>query len=1528
MLNTFFLNDLATFRKFAAAFFHANPSQAPFLDKPSTDPDVERILEAIIYRNSMLYRLKDESLPELVNDLTRLVLPHFSKIIPGCTILAFIPTKGCTETTRIRSGAVVETSEIDGPACRFTIKSDLEIHPLQLTDAQYIKQPGRSENTIRLSFSLIGTTLNRWKPKGLRIFLSGDHSTACELYRLLHSNVSRIILTPFQGGTTIELSPEHLKPAGFDDNEALLPYPSNSFPGYRLLMEYFNIPDNFLFFTLTGWDKFLDCGEGSSFTIDFELSDTPAAILKIRPDNFVINSCVAVNIFKIMADPITITHRKEKYHLRCAGSNPDHYNILSVDSVTGYQRKTHRQRSYLPFNLFADDSTAPIYNITQEKSHHGPGMETTLSVVYPKDMPEAGSETLSIDLTASNGILTESIHIGDVRIPVSGIPDSVIFRNISPVTHSLIPPTGIDRLALFNTRIILNQLPQNADNLKMQLKQLFYSDQRSGSAMEANLKRIDGIESMTITPAEKYVAGLLMKGSLVNIKISQDNFTGHGDLYLFCCILDNFLGQYAATNSFTQLAINETKRGAISQWPMRLGNCNNKTLAFTPGTFPVTGESYNLQITTDEPLSEPDNIAALMDDLIANGHEFGFYSAMQLARIAVTSNNTGEEKSETTWLDRVRVIGDLSFGFPTSDIKAVKQLAHNLIQITASFSSLYGTSSPLPSFYTTDLFEEASEDSSVSRDFLDIYNRPWFALLYLIWCSRHLLIKIADEKNPSCLQKLYSLIGMAEIQLRHSVPDSLSYLRYSGIINQANSTASGLQTILRDSFGIDCITVEQCVQRKVPIPRDQQWQLGNGMRLGMDMVIGSEISCRTGKFRIHIGPLKKKLHDSFLPTGSNHTKLIRIIRMCERSPLQYDLKLTLASGEAKPIKLGDPDGNGLGWGTILFSGFTCGEVSSIYQLSEWPLEPLPEPEESNSEPDEPRTLMDYYQKARSDLDDNFNDFLVDHDKVSTMVSGHVADPSIERLTQGAALSNGLVKQNMDDDIPEVMHDIMDNIHPNSLRPSPATTTIIFTPKASCTGPQIIPAGTLLKSVPVDGVECLFTTSYPVEILPLSIMDVAFTQLPGKDRAITISLQLFNMRLTDLKLNKLRLSLIGERDNALNLNLVLLRYVKRVVIKAGGRESTLAVSCLKAVGFEDTDLLFPTTAVSGNIQMLQEYFNQPDRFLFIDLLLDTWRGHGDGTEFEISFELESKLPVEIHKVSKADFALFGTPAVNLFKHQAEPINLEDYADSYPVVPIEKTPGNVAVYSVENVFGIARGRAEDIKFEPNRLFNSNYYIQTPVYSLTRIKSPMHHTFDMFISIKEPKNNDYKPAILLSINLLCTNGPALEKLNVGDISVKTDSSPKFAEYYNCKPVTRSKFVNMGNNAFWRLYSICNLNLSLLNIQSLRAVLETVSRAYINDYITAKLNTKQIQGIVDFQIKATDRFVGMIMARGWEIRIRLNREAYSSLGDLYLFGALLDNLLRGFVSQSCFTKTTIEVVQTDLKYEWPAKMERRVLL
>ncbi|HKZ18028.1 MAG TPA: type VI secretion system baseplate subunit TssG, partial [Geobacteraceae bacterium] len=492
--------------------------------------------------------------------------------------------------------------------------------------------------------------------------------------------------------------------------------------------------------------------------------------------------------------------------------------------------------------------------------------------------------------------------------------------------------------------------------------------------------------------------------------------------------------------------------------------------------------------------------AAVMNELLTCGREFSFVQVMRLARRFLDPR--GEEGlPEIPWQDRVHIRPDLSLAFPASDVARLER-DESKLRVTATFLGLYGPASPLPNFFSEDLMDEASSDESVFRDFVDIIHQRLYHLYFQCWSKYRLLVRVVEEKSPIDRERLFCLIGLGEKELVSSVPESLSLLRYTGLLTQFPRSPLGLRTMLRDALKMKGIKIIQNVKRMVPIPTDQRMRMGvSGCQLGVDAVVGSEIADLMGKFRIRIGPLSWEEYDTLLPDTIRHEKLARYVEFYLTDPLDFDLELILAAGEAKPIRLGDPKAR-LGLNMWCFSGGTLGEMSAVFpvsaSLAKKPSPTVSEPTSNCPPPIEPgRSLVDYYHEERARLGELALQFADAHPNLAPMVSGPMADPGVERLLEGTAFFNALLQRKLDDDIPEFIHDVIEAMQPEHLRPIPAASIVAFTPKEGLKQTQLIPAGAEVVSIPVEGIKCRFRTCFDVAMHPLTLLSSSYSQPSGK-----------------------------------------------------------------------------------------------------------------------------------------------------------------------------------------------------------------------------------------------------------------------------------------------------------------------------------------------------------------------------------------------------------------------------------------------
>jgi len=298
------------------------------------------------------------------------------------------------------------------------------------------------------------------------------------------------------------------------------------------------------------------------------------------------------------------------------------------------------------------------------------------------------------------------------------------------------------------------------------------------------------------------------------------------------------------------------------------------------------------------------------EDLLHKGHQYSFFQAVRLIRLMLRRQEKIGVKDASSVEGRfLRVRPKLTLGFPTADIAGIEEQPLDEYQrrfvIDVTFLGLYGTSSPLPSFYTEDLLHEASDDKSVTRDFLDVLNTGIYQIFIRSLLKYNLFLQITEEHDNRYLERLYCLAGLGESLPPDVSADERSLFRYSGIMSQSPRSALGLRSILRDALGMQ-VEIEQCVVRMVAIPEDQHPLLGiNNVVLGEDLHIGSEIADCMQLFRIVIGPVEAKQAADYLPGGAMYRRADFLTTRYLVMPLDYELKILIDTDGIGSVRLGD-----------------------------------------------------------------------------------------------------------------------------------------------------------------------------------------------------------------------------------------------------------------------------------------------------------------------------------------------------------------------------------------------------------------------------------------------------------------------------------------------------------------------------------------------------------------------------------------------------------------------------------------------
>jgi len=309
--------------------------------------------------------------------------------------------------------------------------------------------------------------------------------------------------------------------------------------------------------------------------------------------------------------------------------------------------------------------------------------------------------------------------------------------------------------------------------------------------------------------------------------------------------------------------------------------------------------------------------------LVRHGREIPFVQVLRLLRFMLLSSPDSRVTYDNIF-EKIRIRPELSLNFPGTDVVAVEQLERrkkHLYRVTVSFMGLYGSSAPLPTFYTEDLIEERREDCSITRDFIDIVNHPFYRHYFDIWEKYAVGPQLAENPDGKVYEFLYSLLGLSGSHARTSLPHSRKFLAYIGIAGQRPRSASGLRSILADILRIDAVEVEQCVPTFAQIRQEQLFLLGEkNSTLGEDAHVGLLVSDMTGKFRIHVGPLDGDHLQKIIPDTVTYKLLCECVQFYLDQPLIWDVQLKVEQEDIQTSQPGNADWGKLGWNTWLFSG--------------------------------------------------------------------------------------------------------------------------------------------------------------------------------------------------------------------------------------------------------------------------------------------------------------------------------------------------------------------------------------------------------------------------------------------------------------------------------------------------------------------------------------------------------------------------------------------------------------------------------
>ena len=218
-----------------------------------------------------------------------------------------------------------------------------------------------------------------------------------------------------------------------------------------------------------------------------------------------------------------------------------------------------------------------------------------------------------------------------------------------------------------------------------------------------------------------------------------------------------------------------------------------------------------------------------------------------------------------------------------------------LVDIEVNFLGLFGSSSPLPVYYTERLIKDVSDDNFSTVDFVSMINEVIYHQYLLANRKYRIFNRIVESQDERLVERIL------------------------GIFSMMPRSTEGLQTILRREVNKN-ITVSEYTIQTVDIPAEQLNKLGVACStLGEDCYLGTKV--RTADVAITVNIVCRTIseYERIVTGGDIYQRIKEILRAYMIDRIDVIINVSYEVSERDNIKLGSEHGK-LGMNTVLYSG--------------------------------------------------------------------------------------------------------------------------------------------------------------------------------------------------------------------------------------------------------------------------------------------------------------------------------------------------------------------------------------------------------------------------------------------------------------------------------------------------------------------------------------------------------------------------------------------------------------------------------
>jgi type VI secretion system protein ImpG len=587
----YYEQELAYLRTRGREFAISYPKIADRLelqDGYPADPHVERLIESFALLTGRIQHQMEAEFPEISTALLGVLYPHLVQPVPPLAVAQFqIDARRGKFTTGhlIPKKTPLFTYGSRGVTCRFRTCYPVTAWPVRVAEAafepaakyDFAGSNARVASVLRLRIEPLAGSLADLEMDSLRFYLDSRAGPAHLIYELLFCAVKEILIMPEGGRQPTPIALTSLTPVGFAEGDNVIPLAPQGHPGYRLLQEYFQFPEKYLFFDLRGLRRHQS---EKGFDILFLLTRTPGERVALSRETFALGCTPVANLFPRTTEPLRLDQRRLYYRLVADARREHTTEIHSIESVSSSIDPLDESRRYHPFYSFRHfgNGHAPETFWYSRREATGredlPGTDLFVSFLDLDFRPAQPSNevafahtlctnrTLAVQIPPGHPLQMEDV--GPVTVACLTRPTAAVYPPLGgPAVWQLISTLSLNHLSLASGtegRAALCEI----------LRLYCFIDQPS------RRQQIQGVRAMSSKGVTMRVGNEawrgFCRGTEVTLTFDEDCYAG-GGAFLFATVLRHFLALHASANSFTQLVARRVDREEEwMRWPPLAGS--------------------------------------------------------------------------------------------------------------------------------------------------------------------------------------------------------------------------------------------------------------------------------------------------------------------------------------------------------------------------------------------------------------------------------------------------------------------------------------------------------------------------------------------------------------------------------------------------------------------------------------------------------------------------------------------------------------------------------------------------------------------------------------------------------------------------------------------------------------------------------------------------------------------------------------------------------------------------------------------